>query len=24
LPEFLEEQREHAIRYADKNGGEHG
>ena len=24
LPEFLEEQRDHAIRYADKNGGEHG
>jgi pyruvate dehydrogenase E1 component alpha subunit len=24
LPEFLEEQRRHAIRYADKNGGNHG
>ena len=24
LPEFLEEQRDHAIRYADTNGGEHG
>jgi pyruvate dehydrogenase E1 component alpha subunit len=24
LPEFLEEQRAHAIRYADKNGGNHG
>ena len=24
LPESLEEQREHAIRYADTNGGEHG
>ena len=24
LTEFLEEQREHAIRYADTNGGEHG
>jgi len=24
LPEALEEQRDHAIRYADTNGGEHG
>ena len=24
LPEFLEEQREHAIRYKDSNGGQHG
>ena len=24
LPEFLEEQREHAMRYADRNGGSHG
>jgi 2-oxoisovalerate dehydrogenase E1 component alpha subunit len=24
LPEFLEEQRDHAIRYGDKNGGHHG
>jgi len=24
LPEFLEEQRDHARKYADKNGGEHG
>lgn len=24
LPEFLEEQREHAMRYADSNGGSHG
>lgn len=24
LPEFLEEQREHAVYYADRNGGSHG
>jgi hypothetical protein len=24
LPEFLEEQREHAMRYADTHGGSHG
>jgi 2-oxoisovalerate dehydrogenase E1 component alpha subunit len=24
LPEFLEEQRDHAIRYGDTNGGHHG
>ena len=24
LPEFLEEQRDHAIRYGDTNGGQHG
>ena len=24
LPESLEEQRDHAIKYADTNGGDHG
>jgi pyruvate dehydrogenase E1 component alpha subunit len=24
LPEFLEEQRQHAIDYSDTNGGSHG
>jgi hypothetical protein len=24
LPEFLEEQRDHAMHYADRNGGSHG
>jgi pyruvate dehydrogenase E1 component alpha subunit len=24
LPEFLEEQRDHAIQYGDSNGGHHG
>lgn len=24
LPEFLEEQRDHAMRYGDSNGGDHG